>query len=166
MSAQDVGPTTHPAHRLDRLPATVPAAAGLLATSAIIMLEHARRLVDGITMAEETLGLAAIRSLRDQAPAAVIEVFVGCGLLIAAYAIVRRSRLALTFAASVQCVIALDALLRIARGLAVAPAVTLLVLAVVTGGAVLASSTRAWCDEPIRQQSNRQIRETGTDTMA
>lgn len=154
MSAQDVGPTTHPAHRLDRPPATVPAAAGLLAISAIIMLEHARRLVDGITMAEETLGLAAIRSLRHEAPAAVIAVFVGCGLLIAAYAIVRRSRLALIFAASVQCVIALDALLRIMRGLSVAPAVALLVLTVLTGGAVLASSTRAWCDEPVRQQRN------------
>jgi hypothetical protein len=71
MSAQDVGPTTHPAHRLDRLPATVPAAAGLLVISAIMMLEHARRLFDGITMAEETLGLAAIRSLRQVSPGIV-----------------------------------------------------------------------------------------------
>lgn len=154
MSAQDVGPTTHPAHRLDRLPATVPAAAGLLVISAIMMLDHARRLIDGTTMAEETLGLAAIRSLRHEMPVAVIEVFVGCALLIAAIAIVRRSRLALIFAASVQCVIALDALLRMMRGLAVAPAVALLLLAVLTGGAMLASSTWAWCDEPVRQQRN------------
>lgn len=152
MSAQHVGPTAHPAHRLDRLPATVPAAAGLLVISATMMLGHARRLFGGTTMAEDTLGLAAIRSLRHEVPVAVIEVFVGCGLLIAAIAIVRRSRLALIFAASVQCVIALDASLRMMRGLAVAPAVALLVLAVLTGGAMLASSTWAWCDEPVRQQ--------------
>jgi hypothetical protein len=164
MSAQDVLPATHRAHGLDRLPATVPAAAGLLAISAIVLLEHTRRLFDGITMAEETLGLAAIASLRHEVPAAVIEVFVGCGLLIAAYAIVRRSRLALIFAALVQCVIAVDALLRMMRGLAVAPAVALLLLAALTGGTVLASSTRAWCDEPVRLQNNHKIRPMGTDT--
>ena len=54
-----------------------------------------------MTMAEETLGLATIGPLRHEVPAMVIEVLVGGGLLIAAVALIRRSRLALVFAASV-----------------------------------------------------------------
>jgi hypothetical protein len=170
MSAGDLRPATAPArrppHAVQRLPATVPVAAGLLVISAIVVVEHARRLFDAMTMAEETLGLAAIPPLRHEVPAAVIEVFVAGGLLIAAYAIVRRSRLALIFAASVQVTVTLDALLRIVRGRAVAPAVALLVLAVLTGGTLLATSTRAWCDEPIRQPTRRRLPSMGTEQGA
>lgn len=153
MSPEDLRPATapvrHPAHAMERLPATVPAVAGLLVISAIVLLEHARRLFNVMTMAEETQGLAAIPPLGQEVPAAIIEVFVGGGLLIAAFALVRRSRLALIFAASVQVIVALDALLRIVQGHAVAPAIALLVLATLTAGTLLGASTRGWCDEPV-----------------
>jgi hypothetical protein len=146
-------PIRRTTHALQRLPATVPVAAGLLVICAVVMLEHARRLFSALTMAEETLGLSAIAPLRHEVPAGILEVFAGVGLLICAGGIVRRSRLALIFGASVQAIIALDAVLRIVRGLAVAPAIALLVLAAVTGGTLLAASTRAWCDEPVRQRT-------------
>jgi hypothetical protein len=153
MSPEDLRPATmpvrHPAHAMEHLPATVPVAASLLVISAVVILEHARRLFKAMTMAEETQGLAAIAPLGQEVPAAVIEVFVGGGLLIAAYALVRRSRLAMIFAASVQVIVALDALLRIVQGHAVAPAVALLVLAILTAGTLLAASTSGWCDEPV-----------------
>jgi hypothetical protein len=166
MSARDLSPATRLVHTVERLPATVPIAAGLLVISAIVVVEHAKRLFDAMTMAEETLGLAAIPPLRHEVPTAVIELCVAGGLLIAAYAIVRRSRLALIFAASVQVIVTLDALLRIVRGLAVAPAVALLVLAVLTGATLLATSTRAWCDEPVRQPTRLRMPAMGTQQGA
>jgi hypothetical protein len=153
MSAEDprsvTTPVRRPRHVMHRMPATVPAAAALLVVCALVLLEHARRLLSAATLAEETLGLSALPPLRHEVPAAVIEAFVGCGLLIAAFALLRRSRVALMFATAVQVVVALDALLRMVRGLALLPAVALLVLAVLTAGAVLARGTRAWCDEPV-----------------
>lgn len=142
-------PVGRPPHAVDRMPAVVPVAAGMLVIWALFLFEHARRLLDATTLAEETLGLSALPPLRHEVPAAVIETFVGCGLLIAAFALVRRSRVAVVFATAVQVVVALDALLRVVRGLALLPAVALLVLAVLTACAVLARGTRAWCDEPV-----------------
>jgi hypothetical protein len=56
MSTQDVRPATGPArrpnHAVERMPATVPIAAGLLVVSAIVVLEHARRLFSATTLAE------------------------------------------------------------------------------------------------------------------
>jgi hypothetical protein len=142
-------------HALKHLPGTVAVAAVLLVVSAIVLLEHARRLLYAVTMAEETQGLVAIRPLRHEVPAMVIEVLVGGGLLIAAVALIRRSRWAVIFAASVQLVVALDAVRRIVRDLAVAPPIALLVLAALASLAVLAPATRAWCDEPIRPSTAR-----------
>jgi hypothetical protein len=153
MNAVDLRPVTRPvrrpSHAVDRMPAVAPVAAGMLVICALVLFEHARRLLDATTLAEETLGLAALPPLRHEVPAAVLEAFVGCGLLIAAFALLRRSRVALVFATAVQVVVALDALLRIVRGLTLLPAVALLVLAALTSGTVLARRTRAWCDAPL-----------------
>jgi hypothetical protein len=139
-------PTHHPTHTMQDLPATVPVAAGLLVICAIVVLDHVRRLFDAMTLAEETRGLAALPPLRYEVPVAVIEAFISGGLLIAAYLIIRRSRLALNFAASIQIIITFDALLRITRGLPVTPAVAMLVLATLTATTMLTPSTRAWCN--------------------
>ena len=100
-------------------------------------------------------GAGGDRSTAPRGPAIVIEVLVGGGLVIAAVALIRRSRWAVIFAASVQLVVALDAVRRIVRDLAVAPPIALLVLAALASLAVLAPATRAWCDEPIRPSKAR-----------
>jgi hypothetical protein len=131
------------------LPWTIYAVGALVTIEAIVMLEHARRLVTGIVTSEETLGLAALGPLDREVPAVAIEAFVALGLVIAAYAITRRSRLALTYVATVQAVMLVDALFRIAQGLALLPTLVVIVLACATAALVGTRPTRAWCDEPI-----------------
>lgn len=142
-------PTRRPQHRLSSLPWSVPAAAGLLAVEAVVIAEHARRLLTGTVLAEETLGLAALGPLDREIPVAVLELFAAIGLVIAAVSIVRRSRLALAYGAGVQMLIVLDIVLRIAAGLTIVPTVGLSALVLATGSALGMPHTRQWCDEPI-----------------
>jgi hypothetical protein len=94
-------PVERPPHAVDRMPAVVPVAAGMLVIWALVLFEHARRLLDGTTLAEETLGLSAVPALL--------------------------------------------------------PAIALLVLAVLTAGAVLARGTRAWCDDLSGHQPSQTV---------
>jgi hypothetical protein len=132
-----------------RMPWTVGGLAVLIGIEAVLMLEHARRLLTQIVTAEETLGIAALSPLDREVPAAVLEGFVAVGLVVAAITVIRRSRLSLLYVLVAQAVIVLDAVLRFTGGLAVAPAIGLLVLASLTGALALAVPTRRWCTEPI-----------------
>jgi hypothetical protein len=131
-------------------PWTVPAVAALLVIEAVVVAEHARRLLAGIVTSEETLGLAALGPLDREVPAAVIEALVGLGLLVAAVAILRRSQLALAYAGIVQVLVLFEVVLRVAGGLSVLPTIALFTLAVATGALAAAAPTRVWCDVPIR----------------
>lgn len=113
-------------------------------------LEHARRLLTGVVLSEETLGIAALRPLDREVPAAVIEAVLALGLLTAAVGLLRRSQLALAFVGVVQVLVLLEVVLRIAGGLAIMPTIGLLLLAVGVAALAAAAPTRAWCDVPIR----------------
>ena len=130
-------------------PWTITGLAVLVGVQAVIVFEHARRLLAEVTTAEETLGIAALGPLDQEVPAAVIEGFVATGLLIAAVAVIRRSQLALAYIVVVQAVIVLDVVLRLAGGLPVVSTAGMLVLALATGALALAPATRQWCNEPI-----------------
>lgn len=116
---------------------------------AILIVEHARRLVAGIVTSEETLGLAALGPLDREVPVAVLEAFVAFGLVIAAVAIARRSRLALVYVAVVQALIVVEVVARIIVGLAPLSTIGLSTLALGIAAVLASRGTRQWCDEPI-----------------
>lgn len=130
-------------------PWTVYATAVVLTIQALMIAEHARRLLSHVVRAEETLGLAALAPLDREVPAAVVEAIVALSLLVAAVAIARRSRLALAWSAVVQGLMLVDVAARLGRGLAL-EATALLFVTVIAGGALLAApATRRWCTTPI-----------------
>lgn len=131
------------------LPWTVVALAVLAAIEAVLVIEHARRLLSDIVTAEETLGIAALGPLDREVPAVVLEGFIAVGLAIAAIVVLRRSQLGRVYIVVVQAGIVIDVILRFVGGLAVGPSIALLVLAVATTALAAAGPTRAWCDEPI-----------------
>lgn len=130
-------------------PWTVGVVAVLAVVEALLIFEHARRLLTDVITAEETLGIAALGPLDREVPAAVLEAFAALGLVIAAIAVVRRSTLALYYILGVQAVILLDVVLRLTGGLAILPTIALLVLALATAAVAAASPTRRWCTEPV-----------------
>lgn len=130
-------------------PWTVLASCAAVAAQAVMIAEHARRLLAGVVTSEETLGLAALGPLDREVPAAVIEGFIALGLFVAAIAILRRSRLALAYAETVQAVVLVDVVLRVARGLAFTPTVVMFALAAAIASLLGAPTTRRWCDVPI-----------------
>lgn len=145
----DAPSSRRPEHALARAPWTVPVAALLLVVEAIVIAEHARRLLTGVVLAEETLGLASLGPLDREVPAAVLEAFAAIGLVIAAISIARRSRLALGYGGAIQLIVVFEIALRIIGGLALPPTLALAVLVLATGATLAASRTRRWTDEPI-----------------
>jgi hypothetical protein len=129
-------------------PWTIRLGAVVLVFEAVVGLRHAARLLRGVDLAEETLGLAALRPLGHEATTLTLLFYAALGLFVAAVVLFRRSRLALCYAAVVQALVVVDALARFVRGLPVLPAVLLLAVAIPTFGLLLSRSARRWCVAP------------------